>query len=110
MLHDGRLAVHDFAGVRDCAAECGEDALLAHADSQDGDFAGKVEDCGGGDARVGEGVAWAGGDDEFGGVEGDELVERDFVVAVGGDGGDAEGHDVLYDIVGETTSSESPVE
>ena len=74
------FAVHEPGGsFDDCAADVA-DALMAQADSQDGDAWAEMADDVVADAAL-FGRAWAGGDDDVGGMEGFDLVEGDFVVA-----------------------------
>ncbi|KAJ8518984.1 hypothetical protein ON010_g18135 [Phytophthora cinnamomi] len=78
--HDGRLAVHDLAGVVHCAAEDLEHALVAQTHARDGDLAGERADHVARHARV-LGVARPGRDHDAVGLHLADLVQRDLVVA-----------------------------
>ena len=76
------LAVQDLAALADLTSKGREDALLAHANPEHGNPAGEVPDRIDADPGVYFRGAGSGTDDELGGIEGDELVEGDLVVAV----------------------------
>src|SRR4051812_48927852 len=58
---------------------------LAHADTKDGDLAGKVLDGIAADAGIGARVSGTGADDQLRWVLCNQLVESDLVVSVDGD-------------------------
>src|ERR1700737_3382621 len=92
----------NFPRIRNCPAKCSKNTLLTHTHTQNGNFPGKVEDGGCGDASIRKGMTWPRTDDQLCWVEGDEFVEGYLIVTVGRDVVDAQGNEVLDDIVGKT--------
>jgi hypothetical protein len=82
MMQGGCLAVQDLSALSDVASVCGEDALLAHAYPQHGDFASEVSDGFYADSGVQFWCAGSGTDDQLCGLKSDELLKSDLVIAV----------------------------
>ena len=95
----GGFAVHEAGGADDFAAEDLADALVAEADSEDGDFSAEFADGVATDAGFGGG-AGAGGDDDFFGGELGDVGGGNLVVALHEQVG-SEFAEILDEVVGE---------